>query len=489
MGVRVVGGGEREAISGAGLARVGVGGVGTEAADVGGAREAVSGAGPVGISLGGGLRRAFSSAGLAGVRGGAGIGANIEGGADPGAGAGSKASGHGAGETPQVEVHSLGCRLNIAESEALRALLAGERNLVVVNSCAVTAEAVRQTRQAIRRARRARPDARLLVTGCAAEVEREGLAAMAEVDGLVANASKLDPRAWNVPARVEPAPKRRTRAFVAVQNGCDHACTFCVIPQGRGPSRSLGVRQVLREVERHLEQGAPEIVLTGVDVTSWGHDLPGAPRLGGLVRAVLEAFPSLPRLRLSSVDGVEIDEALFELIAGEARLMPHLHLSLQHGHDLILKRMKRRHSRGDALALVEHLRARRPEIAIGADLIAGFPTEDDAMHQANLSIIRELDIVHGHVFPYSPRPGTPAARMRQVDGLTVRRRAAELREAVAAVRGRWLAGLVGRPLRVLAERDGSGYSEGFARVAVPQGVAAGSIVPIIPARLEGGLLA
>ncbi len=390
-----------------------------------------------------------------------------------------------------VEVHSLGCRLNLAESETLRALLAGERELVVVNSCAVTAEAVRQTRQAIRRARRARPDARLLVTGCAAEVERTALAAMPEVDGLVANARKLDPRVWNVAPATGTAltTPRHTRAFIAVQNGCDHACTFCVIPQGRGPSRSAPVAEVLREVERHLATGAAEIVLTGVDLTSWGHDLPNASSLGALVDAVLAAFPGLARLRLSSLDGVEIDPLLFELLAAEPRVMPHVHLSLQHGHDLILKRMKRRHSRADALLLVERLRTGRPEIAIGADLIAGFPTEDDAMHEANRAIIRELSIVHGHVFPYSPRPGTPAARMPQQDRPTILRRAAELRAEVSAVRGRWLAKLVGQPQRVLAEADGAGYSESFARVAVPQGTARGAIVSVMPQTLEAGLLA
>jgi threonylcarbamoyladenosine tRNA methylthiotransferase MtaB len=387
-----------------------------------------------------------------------------------------------------VEVVSLGCRLNISESERLRGLLAGGGDLVVVNSCAVTSEAVRQTRRAIRRARRARPGARLLVTGCAAEVEREQLAAMPEVDGLIANARKLDPRAWNVPARSAPVPPRHTRAFVAVQNGCDHACTFCVIPQGRGKSHSLPAVEVLREVERHLDQGAPEVVLTGVDVTSWGHDLPGRPSLGGLVRAILGAFPQLRRLRMSSLDGVEIDPELFELLAGEPRVMPHLHLSLQHGHDLILKRMKRRHLRADAVRLVERLRERRPEVAIGADLIAGFPTENETMHAANLSIVRELGIVHGHVFPYSPRPGTPAARMPQLDKATIRRRAADLRAEVDEVREEWLAGLVGRPLSVLAERDGAGHAGNFARVAVPEGMLPGAIVTVTPARVEGALL-
>jgi threonylcarbamoyladenosine tRNA methylthiotransferase MtaB len=390
-------------------------------------------------------------------------------------------------EAVPAEVISLGCRLNIAESERIRALLAGTRNIVVVNSCAVTAEAVRQTRQAIRKARRARPGARLLVTGCAAEIERDRLAAMPEVDGLVANADKLDARKWNVPARAAPVPPQHTRAFVAVQNGCDHACTFCVIPQGRGASRSLPVAEVLREVEHHLAQGAPEVVLTGVDVTSWGHDLPGAPRLGTLVRAILDAFPHLARLRLSSLDGVEIDAGLFELLAGERRVMPHLHLSLQHGHDLILKRMKRRHSRADAVKLVGRLRERRPEIAIGADLIAGFPTEDTAMHEANRSIVRELGIVHGHVFPYSPRPGTPAARMPQLDKATIRHRAAELRAEVAKVRGDWLTSLLGRELSVLAESDGTGHAGNFARVAVPL-AAPGTVTTVTPGAVVEGLL-
>jgi threonylcarbamoyladenosine tRNA methylthiotransferase MtaB len=386
------------------------------------------------------------------------------------------------------EVISLGCRLNIAESETIRSLLAGAGDVVVVNSCAVTSEAVRQTRQAIRRARRARPDARLLVTGCAAEIERDQLAAMPEVDGLVPNAVKLDARAWNVPARIAPVPSRHTRAFIAVQNGCDHACTFCVIPQGRGSSRSLSVAEVLREVERHLDQGAAEVVLTGVDVTSWGHDLPNRPSLGSLVQAVLDTFPQLGRLRMSSLDGVEIDERLFDLLAGEARVMPHLHLSLQHGHDLILKRMKRRHSRADAIRLVGRLQARRPEMAIGADLIAGFPTEDEAMHAANRSIIREIGIVHCHVFPYSPRPGTPAARMPQVAPAVVKARAAELRAEAAEIREAWLAALIDSELSVLAESDGTGHAGNFARVALPEGTTRGSIVAVTPRLLEQGLL-
>ena len=383
---------------------------------------------------------------------------------------------------------SLGCRMNIAESERMRAMLKGQ-DVVVVNSCAVTAEAVRQTRQAIRRARAAHPASRLIVTGCAAEIERAAIGAMEEVDGIIANAAKLDPRAWNIPAREAPLVPARTRAFIAVQNGCDHACTFCIIPQGRGASRSLSVADVLREVAEHVSAGAREVALTGVDLTSWGHDLPGAPRLGALVRAILDAFPALARLRLSSVDGVEIDAELFDLIAHEPRVMPHLHLSLQHGADLILKRMKRRHLRRDAVELVARLKALRPDIAIGADLIAGFPTETGAHHAENLTIIRECQIVHGHIFPYSPRPGTPAARMPQVPRDVVKQRAAELRTAVAHERARWLASLVGQSFPVLAERDGTGYSPHYARFRLPPGTRAGEVVTITADTLEEGLLA
>ncbi|WP_232730138.1 MiaB/RimO family radical SAM methylthiotransferase [Novosphingobium kunmingense] len=368
-------------------------------------------------------------------------------------------------------------------------MLAAEPDLVVVNSCAVTGEAVRQTRQAIRRLRRQRPDARLIVTGCAAEVERVALAAMPEVDGLLANAAKLDPRAWNTaPIPQSPMRDRHTRGFVAIQNGCDHACTFCVIPQGRGPSRSLSIPAILREVAAHLDAGALEIVLTGVDLTSWGGDLPDAPTLGHAVAEILKQFPPLQRLRLSSLDGVDIDPLLCELIASEQRIMPHVHLSLQHGDDLILKRMKRRHLRRDAMDLVARLRERRPGIAIGADLIAGFPTEDEAAHRANLSIVADLDVVHGHVFPFSPRPGTPAARMPQVDPQTIRRRAAELRVAVGERRDAWLATLIGQEQQVLAERDGTGHAQNFARVQLPPATPAGSIVTVTPTCLNEGLL-
>jgi len=419
-----------------------------------------------------------------------------------------------------VEVLSLGCRLNISESEQLRGLLAGCDDVIVVNSCAVTSEAVRQTRQTIRRARKARPEARLLVTGCAAEIERDMLAAMPEVDGLVPNATKLDPKGY-LPFSARPEPVEgpslssgpdaspegekqafdklsaggsflsatHSRGFVQVQNGCDHACTFCVIPQGRGPSRSRKVGAVLEDVSRHLDAGAGEIVLTGVDLTSWGDDLPGVPRLGALVAAILGAFPNLQRLRLSSVDGAEVDAELFELVAGESRLMPHLHLSLQSGDDMILKRMKRRHSRRDAILLVERLRARRADLSIGADIIAGFPTEDEAMHANSLAIVTELGVVHGHVFPYSPRPGTPAARMPQVDPVRAKARAAELRAAIAGQRRSWLTGLIGQPLRVLAERDGTGHAENFAPVRLPPHTPARALLTLVPQALIEGTLA
>lgn len=385
-----------------------------------------------------------------------------------------------------VEIVSLGCRMNLAESERMRALLADERDMVVINSCAVTAEAVRQTRQAIRRARRNRPDARLMVTGCAVEVERDAISALG-VDGLIPNADKLDARAWNVPPAAFPLPSdQHTRAFVAVQNGCDHACTFCIIPAGRGPSRSRSIAEVVAEIQAHVSHGIAEVVLTAVDLTGWAQE---GQRLGDLVAAVLRAVPELPRLRLSSLDGVEIDPLLREIIASEARVMPHLHLSLQHGADLILKRMKRRHLRADAVELVADLTARRPDIAVGADLIAGFPTEDDAAHADNLSIIAALNIVHGHVFPFSPRATTPAARMPQLPRPIVTERAAELRAAVADQRARWLTAQIGQPQRVLAERDGTGHAENFARIALPPGTAAGQIIAITPTHIAEGLLA
>ena len=377
------------------------------------------------------------------------------------------------------EVLSLGCRLNIAEGDTIRAML-GARDAVVINSCAVTAEAVRQTRATIRRARRERPAAELLVTGCAATIDAGTFAAMPEVDGVIANAVKLHPASWGATGAMPIATSvSNARAFVAVQNGCDHSCTFCTIPAGRGKSRSEPVDAVVRRIAALADTGKREVVLTGVDLTSYGHDLPGAPTLGMLVEAILARTP-IARLRLSSVDSIEIDDALFDLIASEARMMPHLHLSLQAGDDLILKRMKRRHLRADAIRLVARLKARR-DVAIGADLIAGFPTETEAMFANTLALVADCDIVHGHVFPYSERPGTPAARMPPVGIAERRERAALLREALAARKVTWLRRLIGTVQEVLVEKPGDrGHTPGFAEVRLPLPVSVGSVrsVPI-----------
>lgn len=403
------------------------------------------------------------------------------------------------------DIITMGCRLNIAESEAIRQLAAGQDDLVVVNSCAVTAEAVRQTRQAIRRARRDRPHARILVTGCAAQTQPQIFAAMAEVDAVIGNREKMEAASFlPAPARVrvadimavrDTAPHMASafadhaRAFLEVQNGCDHRCTFCIIPYGRGNSRSVPAGAVIDKARELVDAGYREIVLTGVDVTSYGPDLPGAPTLGLLVERILSAVPDLPRLRLSSIDSVEMDERLFDLLAHEPRMMPHVHLSLQSGDDLILKRMKRRHGRADAVAIVERLKAARPAIAIGADIIAGFPTEDEAMFANSLALIDQCDIVHGHIFPYSPRAGTPAARMPQVDRATVKARAARLRAACADRRAAWLAGLVGTTQSVLVERSGlAGHAENFAPVRFATPHAASTIVAATITGLEQGVL-
>jgi threonylcarbamoyladenosine tRNA methylthiotransferase MtaB len=384
------------------------------------------------------------------------------------------------------EIITMGCRLNIAESEAMRALAGDRDDLVIVNSCAVTAEAVKQTRQAIRRAKRARPDAQVIVTGCAAQIEPETFAAMAEVDRVIGNREKMEAESFVFPShkhekvRVsdimgvrETAPHmasafaEHARAFVEVQNGCDHRCTFCVIPYGRGNSRSVPAGVIIDQIKGLVDRGYREIVLTGVDVTSYGPDLPGRPNLGLLVERILRHVPNLPRLRLSSIDSVEIDDRLFDLVTGECRVMPHLHLSLQAGDDMILKRMKRRHSRADALRIVERLKTRRPEIAIGADIIAGFPTEDEAMFANSRRLIEECDIVHGHIFPYSPRTGTPAARMPQVDPKIVKDRARQLRAACAVRKKAWLETLVGTTQKVLVELNGvTGHAENFASVSL-----------------------
>jgi threonylcarbamoyladenosine tRNA methylthiotransferase MtaB len=398
------------------------------------------------------------------------------------------------------ELITLGCRLNAAESEAMRALAAGEEDLVIVNSCAVTNEAVRQTRQAIRRAKRLRPEARVVVTGCAAQVEPETFAAMPEVARVVGNGDKFDLASFQ--RRLEPqgvkgsetglaegpasgwatvsdifavretAPHlvagfaERSRAFVEVQYGCDHRCTFCIIPYGRGNSRSVPAGLVVERIKALVGQGFREVVLTGVDVTSYGPDLPGSPTLGLLIERILRFVPELPRLRLSSLDCIEIDERLEEIVAAEPRFMPHLHMSFQAGDDLVLKRMKRRHSRAQAVATVARLKARRPDLAIGADLIAGFPTETEAMHENSVALVEECDIVMGHVFPFSPKRGTPAARMPLVPAPVVKERARRLREACAGRRAAWLEGLVGTRQRVLVEKDGMGHAENFAPVRI-----------------------
>lgn len=397
------------------------------------------------------------------------------------------------------DIISLGCRLNIAESEAIRALVSG-RDTVVVNSCAVTNEAVRETRRAIRRARRDRPAAEIVVTGCAAQIDPAGFADMPEVDRVIGNAEKLTAGAWmshdpvmvgDIMAVRDTAPHLaaafagHVRAFVEVQNGCDHRCTFCAIPFGRGNSRSVPAGGVVERVAQMVASGHREIVLTGVDLTSYGPDLPGGPSLGHLIERILKHVPSLERLRLSSLDSIEIDDRLFDLITGEPRLMPHVHLSLQAGDDMVLKRMKRRHSRRESVRIVERLKTARPEIAIGADLIAGFPTETEAMFANTCALIDDCDIVHAHIFPYSPRAGTPAARMPQVEPEVRKARAAQLREAASARRGAWLRSLVGSNQSVLVERPGTrGHAGNFATLSFPDALV-GSIARVAVTAVAG----
>ena len=401
-----------------------------------------------------------------------------------------------------VEVVTFGCRLNAYESGQARARAAsdGLSDAVIFNTCAVTGEAVRQARQAIRRARRERPGARIVVTGCAAQIDPDAFAAMPEVDQVLGNGLKSAPGAYALdgprvrvdaferrdPALpVAPDPVRRARVEVEVQNGCDHACTFCVIPQGRGPSRSVPAGEVVARVAALADAGVAEVVLTGVDVTSWGADLPGAPTFGQLVARVLRLAPGLRRLRLSSIDAAEIDADLLRLFAEEPRLMPHLHLSLQHGDDLILKRMKRRHGRAQALHLVESVRAVRPDVAFGADLIAGFPTESEAAFAETLSLIAETGLAYVHAFPFSPRPNTPAALMPQLDRAVVRERAERLRAAGAAALRRHLDGAVGRMVSAVVERPGVARAEDFTEVAFAGAAAAGSILDLTPTGHDG----
>ncbi|WP_426010234.1 tRNA (N(6)-L-threonylcarbamoyladenosine(37)-C(2))-methylthiotransferase MtaB [Caulobacter sp. DWR2-3-1b2] len=382
-----------------------------------------------------------------------------------------------------VAIVTFGCRLNAYESEAIRARAAadGLTDAVVFNTCAVTNEAVRQARQAIRKARRERPDARLIVTGCAAQIDPAAFAAMPEVDLVLGNAEKAAPGAlMDTSTRVRvndimsiretaghliAGLKDRARAYVEVQNGCDHRCTFCIIPYGRGNSRSAPAGEVVDQVRRLSDEGYNEVVLTGVDVTSWGSDLPGQPTLGQLVGRILKLVPGLPRLRLSSIDAAEIDVDLFRLLETEPRLMPYLHLSLQAGDNLVLKRMKRRHSREDALKLVASVRAVRPDTAFGADLIAGFPTESDEAFENTLRLVEEAGLAFLHVFPYSARPGTPAARMPAVKGGVIKDRARRLREAGQAGLERHLQRQVGRVLSGLVEREGVARAEDFTEIA------------------------
>lgn len=390
-----------------------------------------------------------------------------------------------------------GCRLNAYETEAMKRLAAeaGIENAVVLNTCAVTAEAVRKARQEIRRLRRDNPDARLIVTGCAAQIEPETFAAMDEVDAVIGNGEKMQAATWaglntanarvqvnNIMSVTETAHHlidgfgTRARAYVQVQNGCDHRCTFCIIPYGRGNSRSVPAGVVVEQIKRLVDQGFQEVVLTGVDMTSWGADLPAAPRLGDLVRRILKLVPDLPRLRISSIDSIEVDEALLEAIATEPRLMPHLHLSLQHGDNLILKRMKRRHSRDDAIRFTEQARALRPGITFGADIIAGFPTETEAHFENSLNLVREAGLTWLHVFPYSPRQGTPAARMPQVDGRMIKQRAARLRAAGAEQVAAYLATQTGQSHNILIENPRLGRTEQFAEVAFATDQPVGQII-------------
>jgi threonylcarbamoyladenosine tRNA methylthiotransferase MtaB len=406
-----------------------------------------------------------------------------------------------------VDVITFGCRLNAAESEVIRreAERAGVRDTVVVNTCAVTAEAVRQARQTIRALRRERPQAKIVVTGCAAQTESQTFIAMAEADQVLGNAEKLSAAAWAT-AQLAAAPKAivndimavketaahlidafagRARAFVQVQNGCDHRCTFCIIPYGRGNSRSVPMGAVVDDIRTLVANGYREVVLTGVDITSYGADLPGAPKLGTLVKQILKHVPELPRLRLSSIDSVEADRDLLDALAQDARVMPHLHLSLQAGDDLILKRMKRRHSRDDAIAFCNTVRRLRPDVVFGADLIAGFPTETEAMFQRSLDLVEECGLTHLHVFPFSPRPGTPAARMPQLARDVVKDRARRLRERGALALRRHLDGEVGATRRVLTESHDSGRTEQFTSVRLAMRVEPGKILDLTMASHDG----
>lgn len=404
------------------------------------------------------------------------------------------------GNAPVFE--TFGCRLNAYETEAMKELAAeaGMADAVVVNTCAVTAEAVRQARQRIRKLRRENPDARLIVTGCAAQTEPASFAEMPEVDLVLGNLEKMKQESWTTLGAAEFRPPTekiivddimsatetaghlidgfgsRARAYVQVQNGCDHRCTFCIIPYGRGNSRSVPAGVVVEQIRRLVDKGYAEIVLTGVDMTSWGDDLPGKPPLGDLVQRILRLVPGLQRLRISSIDSIEVDPALMDAIGGDERLMPHLHLSLQAGDNMILKRMKRRHLRDDAIRFCEDARRVRPDIVFGADIIAGFPTETEAMFQNSLNLVQECGLTWLHVFPYSKRQGTPAARMPQVHGGEIRDRAARLRQAGEDRVNDYLDSLAGATSRILMEKPRLGRTEGFAEAVFDQDQPVGAVV-------------
>ncbi|WP_316975731.1 tRNA (N(6)-L-threonylcarbamoyladenosine(37)-C(2))-methylthiotransferase MtaB [Shumkonia mesophila] len=406
------------------------------------------------------------------------------------------------------KIVTLGCRLNAFESEVIRerALAAGISNTVIVNTCAVTAEAERQARQTIRRLRREHPGARIVVTGCAAQLGAAKFAAMPEVDQVVGNAEKLDAanlaegagriRVTDIMTIRETAGHlidtplisdfgERTRAFVQIQQGCDHRCTFCIIPFARGPNRSVPPERIVEQVRALTARGYAEAVLTGVDICSYGADLPEGPKLGDAVAAILAEVPELKRLRLSSLDPAAMDDTLFALLAGEPRLMPHLHLSLQAADDLVLKRMKRRHSRAGAISVCQRARAARPDVVIGADLIAGFPTEDEAMFANTLSAVADMGLTFLHVFPFSARAGTPAARMPQVPGEVRRERAARLREAGDAALAAYLASQVGGTAEVLVESGDEGHTPHYARVRLAGAAPAGAVVEVRLAEARG----
>ncbi len=406
---------------------------------------------------------------------------------------------------------TLGCRLNAYESEAMAemAAAAGLQGAVIVNTCAVTAEAVRKARQEIRRLARENPGAPIIVTGCAAQVEPETFAAMPEVACVIGNHEKMQPATWSALAAPDFGTERvmvddimsvretaghlidgfgRHRAYVQVQNGCDHRCTFCIIPYGRGNSRSVPAGVVVEQIKRLRDRGFNEVVLTGVDLTSWGADLPATPRLGNLVRRILKMVPDLPRLRISSIDSIEADPELIEAIATEPRLMPHLHLSLQHGDDLILKRMKRRHLRDDAIGFCEETRRLRPDIVFGADIIAGFPTETEAHFQNSLKLVADCGLTFLHVFPYSPRKGTPAARMPAVPGPAIRERAARLRAAGDTALRAHLDAQLGHTHRILTEGPRIGRTEQFTEVTLTRDMPEGALLDLVITGHDGARL-